>query len=184
MADLNNAPLKDVGRSTMMRRLAMPFEMKQSCLATVMKNGHVLLRPDKHYYGDPYRFIGNKMKLLYSRRSEEIYAGYGRIAMHNRTKSPHCYMTDKEYMRSINRFVSEWTLERFLAGASEIHEGLSIQKILDRKQHSEQGFKVCMGILSFAKKVADERLIKGVGVDFLPCDELILAFEPLIPELK
>ena len=38
---------------------------------------------------------------------------------------------------------------------------LYILKILDRKQHPEQAYKSCVGILSFAKKVGDERLIKA-----------------------
>ncbi len=174
LEELNNAPLKernysrrqqfeDVERSTLMPLPAMPFEIKQSCLATVMKNGHVLLGADKHYYSVPYRYIGQKVKLLYSRQSVEIYAGYDRIALHNRTKSPHHYTTDKEHMATTHRFVSEWTPERFLEWAGTIHEdvGLYIQKILDRKQHPEQGYKSCMGVLSFAKKVGNDRLIKA-----------------------
>ncbi len=174
LEELNNAPLKgrtysrrqqfeDVERATLMPLPAMDFEMKQSSLATVMKNGHVLLGADKHYYSVPYRYIGQKVKLLYSRHSVEIYAGYDRIALHSRTKSPHHYTTDKEHMATTHRFVSEWTPERFLQWAGTIHEdvGLYIQKILDRKQHPEQGYKSCMGVLSFAKKVGNERLIKA-----------------------
>lgn len=33
--------------------------------------------------------------------------------------------------------------------------------MLDRKQHPEQAYKSCVGILSFAKKVGNERLIKA-----------------------
>jgi transposase len=66
-------------------------------------------------------------------------------------------------MATTHRFVSEWTPERFLEWAAGIHPDvmLYIQKILDRKQHPEQGYKSCMGVLSFAKKVGNERLIKA-----------------------
>ena len=36
-----------------------------------------------------------------------------------------------------------------------------IQKVLDRKQHPEQAYKSCLGILGFAKKAGNERLIKA-----------------------
>ena len=32
---------------------------------------------------------------------------------------------------------------------------------MDRKQHPEQAYKSCIGILGFAKKVGNERLIKA-----------------------
>ena len=34
-------------------------------------------------------------------------------------------------------------------------------KVLDKKQHPEQAYKSCVGILGFAKKVGNERLTKA-----------------------
>jgi hypothetical protein len=34
-------------------------------------------------------------------------------------------------------------------------------KLLEARQHPEQAFKSCMGVLSYAKKVGDERLINA-----------------------
>jgi transposase len=118
---------------------------------------------DKHYYSVPYRFIGKKVKILFSRHSVEIYYNYERIALHNRTKSPYQYTTEKEHLASTHRFVSEWTPDKFITWAENIHEDvkLYILKILDRKQHPEQAYKSCVGILSFAKKVGNDRLIKA-----------------------
>jgi hypothetical protein len=66
-------------------------------------------------------------------------------------------------MASSHRFVSDWNPEKFLTWAGGIHEDvkLYITEILDRKQHPEQAYKSCVGILSFAKKVGNERLIKA-----------------------
>lgn len=139
------------------------YELKKEIYVTVMKNGHVSLNADKHYYSVPYRFIGKKIKLMYSRSVVEIFYHYERIAIHKRLKSPYNYTTDKEHLASAHRFVSDWTPERFLSWASSIHEDvqLYILKILDRKQHPEQAYKSCVGILSFAKKVGNDRLIKA-----------------------
>ena len=139
------------------------YELKKELYLTVMKNGHVSLNADKHYYSVPYRYIGKKVKLMYSRSVVEIFYHYERIAIHKRLKSPYNYTTDKDHLASAHRFVSDWTPERFLSWASGIHEDvrLYILKILDRKQHPEQAYKSCVGILSFAKKVGNERLTKA-----------------------
>jgi transposase len=170
----NNAPLRgrnysrrqqfdEVERNTLMPLPELRYELKKHQYATVAKNGHVGLSADKHYYSVPYRFIGKKVKLLYSRSSVEIFYNYERIALHERTKSAYRYTTQKDHMASTHRFVSEWTPERFTSWAASIHEDvrLYVLKVLDRKQHPEQAYKSCMGILGFAKKVGNDRLIKA-----------------------
>ena len=170
----NNAPLRgrnysrrqqfnEVERNTLMPLPELRYELKKHQYATVAKNGHVGLSADKHYYSVPYRFIGKKVKLLYSRSSVEIFYNYERIALHERTKSAYRYTTQKDHMASTHRFVSEWTPERFTSWAAGIHEDvrLYVLKVLDRKQHPEQAYKSCMGILGFAKKVGNDRLIKA-----------------------
>lgn len=170
----NNAPLRgrnysrrqqfdEVERAVLMPLPELRYELKKHQYATVAKNGHVGLSADKHYYSVPYRFIGKKVKLLYSRSSVEIFYNYERIALHERTKSAYRYTTEKDHMASTHRFVSEWTPERFTSWAAGIHEDvrLYVLKVLDRKQHPEQAYKSCMGILGFAKKVGNDRLIKA-----------------------
>ena len=76
------------------------FEMRKQAIVTVMKNGHVCLHSDKHYYSVPYDYIGKKIKLLYSKSRIEVYYKYAMIAAHNRIKSPHNYTTDPVHMAS------------------------------------------------------------------------------------
>lgn len=154
---------EDIERAALMPLPALRYELKQHLYATVAKNGHIGLGPDKHYYSVPYRFIGRKVKVLYSRHSVEIYYNYERIALHKRTKSPYNYTTEPDHLASAHRFVSEWTPDHFTSWAANIHEDvkLYILKILDRKQHPEQAYKSCVGILGFAKKVGHQRLIKA-----------------------
>ena len=154
---------EEVERQTLAPLPPLRYEMKKHLVATVMKNGHVSMSVDKHYYSVPFRFIGKKVKLMYSRSTVEVFYHYERIAIHPRTKSAYNYTTEKDHMASAHRFVSDWTPERFLSWATGIHEDvhLYILKILDRKQHPEQAYKSCVGILSFAKKVGNERLIKA-----------------------
>jgi len=170
----NHAPLRgrnysrwqqfeEVERNALMPLPPLRYELKKKQYATVAKNGHVALSADKHYYSVPYRFIGKKVKLSYSRSSVEIYYNYERIAFHQRTKGPYQYTTEKDHLASAHRFVSEWTPEHFLSWGASIHEDvrLYVLKVLDRKQHVEQAYKSCLGILSFARKVGNERLTKA-----------------------
>jgi transposase len=168
----NNLPLKgrhysrrqqfeEVEKAALAPLSQLRYELKKQLHATVMKNGHICLGPDKHYYSVPYRFIGKKVKVLYSRSNVEVFFHYERIAVHKRTRSPYTYTTDKEHLASTHRFLTEWTADRFIDWASSIDEDvkLYIIKILDRKQHPEQAYRSCLGILSFARKAGNDRLI-------------------------
>jgi transposase len=113
---------EEVERSALAPLPPLRYELRKELFVTVMKNGHVSLNADKHYYSVPYRFIGKKVKLMYSRSIVEIYYHYERIAIHQRLKSPYNYTTDKEHLASAHRFVTDWTPERFLSWAGKIHE--------------------------------------------------------------
>ena len=80
LEDYNNRLLKgrnysrrqqfeEIERSALQPLPPLRYELKKHLFATVMKNGHVSLGEDKHYYSVPYRFIGKKVKLMYSHTS-------------------------------------------------------------------------------------------------------------------
>jgi transposase len=147
------------------RRVLLPlpergYELKQLSFATVMLNGHVLLGQDKHYYSVPYQFIRKKVKLLFSNSQVEVYYKYNRIAFHQRVKKPYSYTTISEHLASTHKFITEWTPQKFINRAEAIDESVKeyIMRILDKKQHPEQAYKSCMGVLSLAKKVGEDRL--------------------------
>ncbi|WP_248282179.1 IS21 family transposase [Mucilaginibacter robiniae] len=152
---------EEVERETLMPLPVLRYELKKQFHATVMKNGHVSLGPDKNYYSVPYRFIGKKIKLLYSSTTVEAFYHYERIAIHKRTKGLHRYITDKDHLASTHQFVAEWNPEKFLSWAASIHEDvrLYIQHILSRRHHAEQAYRSCIGVLGFARKAGNERLI-------------------------
>ncbi len=142
---------------------ATRFEIKYQCVATVMKNGHVLLGHDKAYYSVPYPYIRKKVKILYTSSTVEIYHKYNRIALHKRSYKPFSYTTEPAHLASTHRFVSEWSASRFLdwAGGIDPAVGDYILQIIESRNHPEQAYKSCMGILSFEKRVGRERLINA-----------------------
>lgn len=141
----------------------LPYEMKKVNEVTVMKNGHVCLSEDKHYYSVPYTFIGRKVRLIYSRSMVEVFYKYDRIAAHKRIRSPHNYTTDSSHMATQHKIFAEWNPDYFRARARDIHADVEfyIEQVLLKKQHPEQAYKSCQGILSFARRVGNDRLIKA-----------------------
>jgi hypothetical protein len=171
---LNHAPFKgrdysrrsqfdEIEKEALTELPTYRYEFKQGVMVTVMKNGHVCLGVDKHYYSVPFRFIGKKVKLLYTSTRVEIFYRYERIAIHTRHYRKYHYTTLNEHLASSHRYLSDWTPEKFMEQAGAIHEQVStyIIKVIESKQHPEQAYKSCTGILSLVRKVGAARLINA-----------------------
>lgn len=146
------------------------YEFKKQMTVTVAKNGHICLSVDKHYYSVPYRYMGKKVKVIYSKSQVEIFYKYTSIALHPRSKSHYVYTTVADHIASAHKFLSEWTPEKFIGWAASIGEEVKqyIIRVLEKKQHPEQSYKSCIGILSLAKKAGNQRLINACrrGLDY------------------
>jgi transposase len=151
---------KEIEQQTLSPLPVQRYEIKELAFATVMQNGHVLLSKDKHYYSVPYQYIRKKVKIMYTSGKVEIYYKYNRIALHPRSKTTYNYTTVKEHLASTHQFITDWTPQRFINWAASIDENvkLFITQLLEKKQHPEQSYKSCMGVLSYAKKVGNQRL--------------------------
>ena len=151
---------KEVEQQTLSPLPVERYEIKELAFATVMQNGHVLLSKDKHYYSVPYQYIRKKVKIMFTNCKVEIYYKYNRIALHPRSQTAYNYTTVKEHLASTHQFITDWTPQRFINWAASIDENvkLFITQLLEKKQHPEQSYKSCMGVLSYAKKVGNQRL--------------------------
>ena len=136
------------------------YEVHKQVMVTVMRNGHVRLGEDVHYYSVPYNYVGKKVKLLYTSGSVKVYYNYTMIAFHPRVRTKHHYTTQETHLAPQHRYISEWTPENFIRQAEEIHSDVAsyISKVLEYKGHPEQAHKSCSGILNFARRVGTVRL--------------------------
>jgi transposase len=139
------------------------YELKKKVTVTVMKNSHVRLGEDKHYYSIPYRYTGEKVKIEYTFKDVSIYLKGERIACHLRNRKPYKYTTVTDHLPSHHRFVSEWNPEKFINWAAGIHPTVKTytEGILSQKSCPESLYRGCVGVLSMNKKVGQERLIKA-----------------------
>lgn len=137
------------------------YELKTHLCVTVMKNSHVQLHKDRHYYSVPYLYIGQKVKIVYTTTYVSVYCQGQRVAYHLRDVRPHQYTTLKEHLPSTHQFVSSWNPEKFMQWAQRIHPDVHsyITEVLKNKSYPEQTYRSCTGILSFEKKVGRERLL-------------------------
>lgn len=138
----------------------LSYELRRSLAATALKNGHVCLSADKHYYSIPYAFISRKLRVVYSASRVEIFYRYELIANHARSRRAHSYTTLPGHLASHHQAMAAWNPEFFLTRARAVgpHAELLLTEILNRRPHPEQAYKSCQGILSFASRVGHDRL--------------------------
>lgn len=120
---------------------------------------YVRLGEDIYYYSVPYTYIGKKVKVLYTSDMVQIYYHYTQVASHKRNRTKYHYTTDKEYLASQHRFLIEWTPEKFIREAEQIHGDVAryIAWVLEHGVYPEKAYKSCSGILSFTMSVGPER---------------------------
>jgi transposase len=137
------------------------YELKEYQRAKIMKNSHVQLHKDRHYYSVPYKHIGQIAKIIYTVTHVSIYCNTERIGYHIRDYKPHKYSTIKEHLPSTHQFVSEWNPDKFIKWATHIDPIVEayIKNVLENKSYPEQTYRSCVGILAFEKKASRERLI-------------------------
>ena len=140
------------------------FELMTTQLSTVNKYGHVLLSADKRYYSVPFKLIGKRLKIKYTSTRIEVYDQEEVVAVHDRFFGKGLkYITIQDHLATQHKYLAEWNPQKFMATASSIGEAVAqyIAKILAREMYPEQSYKSCSGVLSFAKRVGNTRLINA-----------------------
>ena len=171
LEEYNNRPMKnrpfsrrqlfeDTERSMLHPLPDRRYELKRRKIVTVMKNNYVCLPEDKHYYSVPYLFIGKKVTLLYSQSEVEVYHRYERIALHKRNRHPFGHTWVNEHLASQHRFLGDWNPDKFIERGADVgpYAKEYIIQLLSLRQHPEQAYRSCQGVLSFAARAGKERL--------------------------
>ena len=93
----------------------------------------------------------------------EIFYKNDRIAFHKRNQTANGYSTIKEHMPKRHQMYGDWNPKRFINWAKDIGANVEtvVKTVLDRRQHPEQSFKTCLGILSLSKKYTSDTLNKA-----------------------
>jgi transposase len=121
---------------------------------------HVAL--DKsHYYSVPYQFAGREVLIRSTLHIVEVFCGGERIACHLRGTDPgKRFITEPSHMPLNHRTVAEWSPQRFISWAAKTGEKAKayISWLLERREHPQQAFRTCAGILRIASTVTKEQM--------------------------
>ena len=169
LEELNNRKMKHLGKSRkeMFDLLDRPnlqplpektYEFAECKDAKVGIDYHV--RYDDNYYSVPYGHIHRKVEIRATEKIVEVFYKNCRIASHLRSYEKNQNITVKEHMPANHQFMAEWTPKRFIRWAEKIgpQTVILIRTILEEKEHPQQSFRKCLGILNLAKRYSSERL--------------------------
>jgi transposase len=128
---------------------AEPYEYATYKTARVNIDYHVDF--EKHFYSVPYAFIHEEVRIRATERLVEIFHKSKRdpIATHPRSHTPGRYSTQTDHLPPKHQKAGEWNPERLKRWAEEIGPKTAdlVGAILSSRQHPEQAFRSCLGIL-------------------------------------
>ena len=90
----------------------------------------------------------------------EVFHKNQRVASHRVSLVKGGHTTVAEHMPPRHAKMAEWTPERVTAWADKMGGATCqvVTEIMARRQHPQQGFRACLGILKLAKKFGEERI--------------------------
>jgi len=127
---------------------------------------HVALDKE-HYYSVPYQFAGKEVLVRSTSRTVEVFCEGERIACHARSMDPRKrFITELSHMPENHRAVADWSPERFISWAAKTGDKTKsyITWLLDRKEHPQQAFRTCAGILRIGATVTPQRMEEACGL--------------------
>lgn len=171
LEELNNQPMEHLEKS----RRALFAELDQPALRplpaqpyeyasykTVRVNIDYHVEFEKHFYSVPHTLIHEEVRVRATERMVEIYHPSKRdpVAIHPRSNVPGRYSTKTEHMPENHQKAGEWNAERLARWAAEIgpQTAALVQAILASRQHPEQAFRSCLGILRLSGKYAHDQM--------------------------
>lgn len=134
-----------------------PYEYTEIKPAKVNIDYHVQF--DKHCYSVPHHLVGETIEIHAKSTIVAFYFFGKRVASHARKYYPGM-TTIPEHMPQRHQKHLQWTPERLLNWAQSIGEEVAIwvRSVLEQKDHPEQAYRVCLGLLSLSKSYDDCRL--------------------------
>ncbi len=134
------------------------YEIKYYRELKVAQNNHIYLTIDKHYYSVPFKWTGEKVKVIYSRSMVRIYVRGEMVAIHPRDYTPGGYSTIIEHLCSHHQHYLERSPSYYMQRAEKISGPLLkiIQCLFDGGRPPEQNYRTCDGLFSIYRKTTPE----------------------------
>ena len=168
LQELNTRPFKQLpgNRQEAFERLdrpalrALPSQRYRYVdIRTVKVNIDYHVQYQQHHYSVPHQYVGEKLELHAGNEVVQIYFETRLVGSHPRKH--HAGMTtDAAHMPEAHRQHHKWTPARLKQWANSIgpDTGNWIGYQLDSKEHPEQAYRICLGLLSLSREYPSVRL--------------------------
>lgn len=137
---------------------ATPFILATWRRARVNIDYHIEF--DGHYYSVPHALVRQEVGLRITRSTLEILARGRRVASHPRSHRKGGYSSLADHMPAAHRAHAEWSPVRLMNWAASVGPatGELVKRLLLEKQHPEQGYRSCLGLMRLARTAGSERM--------------------------
>ena len=120
---------------------------------------------DDHLYSVPHHLVGEKLEIHAKEHLIELYFHNKRIASQVRKYYPGM-TTVPEHMPVKHEKHHKWTPGRLMNWAKDMGDEvlLWVQTLLKQKQHEEQAYRVCLGLLNLSRTYPAKRLNNACAI--------------------
>lgn len=118
------------------------------------------IEADRHYYSVPYALRGCVVEARLTSRTLEVFHDGKRVASHIRSLAKGGYTTDVNHMPESHRKHLEWSPSRLIQWAGKIGPecARTAKRIIETREHPEQGYRACLGIMRLSKGYSAQRV--------------------------
>jgi transposase len=113
-----------------------------------------------NFYSVPYRLVHKVVDAFVTPTSVQIFHRGERVASHVRATGRNCWITAAEHMPPAHSAVAKQTPDWIRAEAAKIGVATAayVERLLNGRDHIQQGVRSCLGILRMARQHPVERL--------------------------
>ena len=112
------------------------------------------------YYSVPHALVRQEVELRITKSSIEVLAKSRRVASHPRSVRKGHYSTVAEHMPAAHRAHADWSPGKLLTWAASLGPSTAelVKRLLGEKQHPEQGYRACLGLMRLARNHGHPRM--------------------------
>ena len=169
LTDLNQRPFKKLpgSRASAFAEMDQPalralpeqhYEYAEWKVARVGVDYHVEV--DGHYYSVPCQHARAQVDVRMTRSTVEVFQRGQRIASHAQCAFKGRHTTVAAHMPPAHREVAGWNAQTLTARAEAVGPrcAVLVERLLVQRQHPQQAFRSCLGVLSLGQKYGIGRL--------------------------
>ena len=172
--EVNNKPFKQLKgtRQQWFESLDKPALMplpkhtyQYTDIKTVKVNVDYHVQYDQHLYSVPHHLVGEKLALHAKENLIELYFHNQRITSHARKYHPGM-TTEPEHMPVKHEKHHQWNAGRLMNWAKDLGDEvlLWVKAILKQKQHEQQAYRICLGLLNLSRTYPAQRLNNACAI--------------------